>query len=260
MGTGCSLRQQNLSHLHLLTWGVSTGLPSCSLSKLWTRRGLQAAMLWILMLASVTHGGLGHSPLHLHGHVGYHVELHHLPPPPICKLEFEKVTKEFCHLKPKRVCETKTHEYKVVTGHEKGDCKEIEVCAPLHHRRRRSPHGFLHHGHPYHECEKEKKEVCAVVPTVEEKSDEVELCHIEPEKVCEEKEVEVPKHVCEDEDSDAESGGVEAVRKRRGRKGRKGKKGGKRGKKGRKAGRKGKKKGGSEARGKETEKGQRTKT
>ena len=77
----------------------------------------------ILILASVTHGGLGHSPLHLHGHVGYHVELHHLPPPPICKLEFEKVTKEFCHLKPKRVCERKTHEYKVVTGHEKGDCK-----------------------------------------------------------------------------------------------------------------------------------------
>ena len=39
--------------------------------------------------------------------------------------------------------------------------REIEVCKPLHHRRRRSPHSFLdhHHGHPYHECEKEKKEV-----------------------------------------------------------------------------------------------------
>merc|ERR1711936_412300 len=190
-------------------------------------------MFWILILASVAPGGFGHLPLPHIGH--HHLELHHLPGP-ICKLEFEKVTKEFCHLKPKRVCETKTHEYKVVTGHEKGDCKEIEVCKPLHYRRRRSPHGFL--DHPYHECEteKEKKEVCAVVPTVEEKSDEVEHCHIEPEKVCEEKEVEVPKHVCEDEDSDAESGGVEAVRKRRGRKGRKGKKGGKRGKKGKKGG------------------------
>merc|ERR1712110_11938 len=92
---------------------------------------------------------------------------------------------------PKRVCETKTHEYKVVTGHEKGDCKEIEVCKPLHHRRRRSPHGFL--DHPYHECETEKKEGCKVVPTVEEKSDEVDVCHIEPEKVCEEKEIEVAK-------------------------------------------------------------------
>merc|ERR1712010_343052 len=211
--------------------GVSTSLPSCSLSKLWTRRGLQAAMLWILILASVTHGGLGHSPLHLHGHVGYHVELHHLPPPPICKLEFEKVTKEFCHLKPKRVCETKTHEYKVVTGHEKGDCKEIEVCKPLHHRRRRSPHGFLHgHPVPYHECEKEKKEVCNVVPTVEEKSDEVNVCHIEPEKVCEDKELEVAKHVCEEDgDSDTESGGVEAVRKGRG-----GKRGGQRKRNGKK--------------------------
>merc|ERR1711936_569031 len=91
-------------------------------------------------------------------------------------------------------------------------------------------------GHPYHECEKEKKEVCAVVPTVEEKSDEVEHCHIEPEKVCEEKEVEVPKHVCEDEDSDAESGGVEAVRKRRGKRGKKGRKAGRKGKKGGKRG------------------------
>ena len=33
------------------------------------------------------------------------------------------VTKEIWSYKPKRVCETKTHEYKVVTGHEKGDCK-----------------------------------------------------------------------------------------------------------------------------------------
>merc|ERR1711971_1181418 len=89
---------------------------------------------------------------------------------------------------------------------------------------RRSPHGFLH-GHPYHECEKEKKEVCKVVPTVEEKTEEFNVCHIEPEKVCEEKEVEVAKHVCEEDgDSDAEAGGVEALRKRRGRKGRKGKK------------------------------------
>ena len=68
-----------------------------------------------------------------------------------------------------------------------------------------------------------------MVPTVEEKTDEFDVCHIEPEKVsnqsltkdfksymyvhicmyfkkvCEEKEVEVAKHVCEeDEDSDAE--------------------------------------------------------
>ena len=71
-----------------------------------------------------------------------------------------------------------------------------------------------------------------MVPTVEEKTEEFDVCHIEPEKVsnqslsqkiengivpsrmyvqyvlekvCEEKEVEVAKHVCEeDEDSDAE--------------------------------------------------------
>jgi len=91
--------------------------------ELLTKRGLQAVMLWVVILASVAQGGLGHSPLP-HLHLGHHVDLHHhLPPPPICKLEFEKVTKELCHIKPKRVCETKTHEYKVVTGHEKGDCK-----------------------------------------------------------------------------------------------------------------------------------------
>merc|ERR1712107_820241 len=90
------------------------------------------------------------------------------------------------------------------------------------------------------------KEVCKVVPKVEEKSEDVELCHIEPEKVCEEKEVEVPKHVCEDEDSDDESGGVEAVKRRRGRKGKKNggvktRKGGKRGRKG-KGGKRGQRK------------------
>ena len=37
--------------------------------------------------------------------------------------------------------------------------REIEVCAPFHHRRRRSPHGIIGHGHPVHACVKEKKEV-----------------------------------------------------------------------------------------------------
>merc|ERR1711973_34458 len=202
-------------------------------------RGLFVEMLLVALLVSLASTGLGHVPFH-HGPPLLH-HPYHLVAAPICKLEFEKVTKEFCHVTPKRVCETKTHEYKVVTGHEKEDCKEIEVCAPLHHRRRRSPHGIIGHGHPVHACVKETKEVCKVVPKVEEKSEDVELCHIEPEKVCEEKEVEVPKHVCEDEHSDDESGGVEAVKRRRGRKGRKGKKnGGAKTRKGGKRGRKGK--------------------
>jgi len=86
-----------------------------------SERDLFAEMLLVALLASLAPGGLGHVPFH-HGPPLLH-HPYHLVATPICKLEFEKVTKEFCHITPKRVCETKTHEYKVVTGHEKEDCK-----------------------------------------------------------------------------------------------------------------------------------------
>ena len=111
-------------------------------------------------------------------------------------------TKEICHLKPNRVCETKTQTYKVVTGYEDGECKEIEVCKfpGFHHRRRRSAEPGPHYGHI--ECEKETKEVCKKEPVVEEKSKDFELCHIEPEKVCEEKTIKVPTLDCEEEEEE----------------------------------------------------------
>ena len=150
----------------------------------------------LLAISAVVHG----SPHDLHHHHPLDFPYAHHFPAPLCKHEVESVTKEFCHIKPKRVCETKTHEFKVVTGHEKGECKQVEVCKHPAWRRRRSPHDF-HHEHT--ECEKEMKEVCKVVPTVEEKSEDFEVCRLEPEKVCEEKEVQIPKLVCEQEGNEA---------------------------------------------------------
>merc|ERR1711862_212330 len=63
------------------------------------------------------------------GHIGYgyhHIGYHHHGP--ICTTEYEDVVKEFCHYTPDKKCETKSHTYKVVTGYEKGECKEMR-CA-----------------------------------------------------------------------------------------------------------------------------------
>merc|ERR1712080_388933 len=48
---------------------------------------------------------------------------------PICKHEFEEEVKEVCYYDhPDKMCETKTSTYKIVTGFEKRECKEIDVC------------------------------------------------------------------------------------------------------------------------------------
>merc|ERR1712179_542535 len=135
--------------------------------------------------------GFGHG-YHGHGH-GYIVSP--------CTHTLEEVEKEICHLEPEKKCETKTHTYKVITGYEKGECKEIEVCKhPLHHKREASPHGY-----GYIKCEKKKKEICKQKPTVEEKSKDHELCRLEPKKVCEMKTVKVPKLVCEEAEEKEEA-------------------------------------------------------
>ena len=58
-----------------------------------------------------------------YGFYGHHV--YHGPP---CKHAFVEETKEICHLKPNRVCETKTQTYKVVTGYEDGECWSMSLC------------------------------------------------------------------------------------------------------------------------------------
>merc|ERR1712133_233056 len=132
------------------------------------------------------HGfGLGHA-FHGHGH-GYLVSP--------CKHTVEEVEKEICRYEPEKKCEIKTQTYKVITGYEKGECKEIDVCKhPLHHKREASPHGY-----GYVACVKEKKEICKSKPTIEEKSKDREFCHLEPKKVCKMVKVKVPKLDCEEE-------------------------------------------------------------
>merc|ERR1711909_203376 len=121
------------------------------------------------------------------GHGGY--SGHRVPH---CIHQLEDGEREVCRYEPERMCETKTQTYKVITGYEKGDCKEIEVCRPsFYHKREASGYGYI-------ECEKEKKEVCKREPTVEEKEKEYEVCRYERKEVCEMKTVKVPQLLCED--------------------------------------------------------------
>merc|ERR1739842_80165 len=64
---------------------------------------------------------------------------------PPCKHAFVEETKEVCHIEPEKVCETKTRTYKVITGYEDGECKEIEVCKfpGFHHGKRPAPTATL---------------------------------------------------------------------------------------------------------------------
>merc|ERR1739838_1153688 len=91
-------------------------------------------------------------------------------------------TKELCHLEPERVCETKTIPLGVkITGVEK-ECKEVDVCA---------------YGHHFYGCAKTvKKEICHPGPVKEEITKDVELCKLQPKKVCVEKEFKVPTVKC----------------------------------------------------------------
>merc|ERR1712243_227034 len=134
---------------------------------------------------------LGHA-FHGHGH-GYLVSP--------CKHTVEEVEKEICRYEPEKKCETKTQTYKVITGYEKGECKEIDVCKhPLHHKREASAHGY-----GYVACVKEKKDICKSKPTIEEKSKDRELCHLEPKKVCKMITVKVPKLDCKEEEEAEEA-------------------------------------------------------
>merc|ERR1712179_572954 len=123
------------------------------------------------------------------GHGGY--SGHRVPH---CIHQLEDVEREVCRYEPERMCETKTQTYKVITGYEKGECKEIEVCRPsFYHKREASGYGYI-------ECEKEKKEY--------------EVCRYERKEVCEMKTVKVPQLLCEDIEEKKEREGKKEVCKR----------------------------------------------
>merc|ERR1712117_391961 len=139
--------------------------------------------------------------IHLYHHPGYHGYhgYHHK-----CSTQLELVTKNLCRVEIEKECTTKTKTFVKITGYEDTDCKEIEVCKhDLYHH---GYHGYFHkreaeadaHGY-YIECEKEMKTVCKKTPVKEEVNKEFELCRPKPNEVCEEKEIKVPRLVCEDE-------------------------------------------------------------
>merc|ERR1712141_494880 len=134
-----------------------------------------------------------------HGYYGYH------HPHVKCTRVLETVTKKLCRYDLEKECVTKTKTFTKITGYEDTDCKEIEVCKhalPYHHRRaaEAEPHGY------YVECEKETKTVCKKAPVTEEVSKDFELCRPKPTEVCEDKELKVPKIVCEEPEAEEAEG------------------------------------------------------
>merc|ERR1712042_15973 len=130
---------------------------------------------------------------------GYGYHGYHHPPP--CLKEHETIKVSACKLVPEKTCATETVKVgEKITGFEKGDCKEIEVCAP----------GYGYHGHHgyhgkrsaeaepgyVHACTKVKKEVCKSVPVKVDVSKDVETCTEVAKEVCEEVEKVVPKVTC----------------------------------------------------------------
>merc|ERR1711915_85843 len=141
--------------------------------------------------------GAGHGFYH-HGHHGYHGYLFTHPK---CTKEIETVTKNLCRIEVEKSCETVTKKFFKITGFEDKDCKEVDVCKHPH-----GYHGYHGYHHGYHgkreahapvKCETEKKEICKKVPVKEEVSKDIEFCKGKPKKVCEDKEIKVPKIKCE---------------------------------------------------------------
>merc|ERR1712061_68431 len=117
---------------------------------------------------------------------GYGYHGYHHPPP--CVKDHETIKVSACKLVPEKTCATETVKIgEKITGFEKADCKEIEVCAPgygyrgYHGKRSAEAEpGYVH------ACTKVKKEVCKSVPVKAEVAKEV----------CEEVEKIVPKVTC----------------------------------------------------------------
>ena len=127
---------------------------------------------------------------------GYGYHGYHHPPP--CVKEHETIKVSSCKLVPEKTCATETVKIgEKITGFEKGDCKEIEVCAPgygyrgYHGKRSAEAEpGYVH------ACTKVKKEVCKSVPVKADVTKDVETCTEVAKEVCEEVEKIVPKVTC----------------------------------------------------------------
>merc|ERR1712179_141587 len=154
-----------------------------------TKMLLQGLLFGLLVNTITSVPAPGHFFHHgYHGYHGYH---------PKCTTELE--------------CETKTKTYTKITGYEDTDCTEVEFKKPVHvgygyHKREAEAEADAH-GYAY---EKVTKTICKKTPITEEVSKDFELCRPKPSEVCEDKEIKVPKLVCE-EPVEKEAADVETI-------------------------------------------------
>merc|ERR1711872_415288 len=122
---------------------------------------------------------------------------------PHCTKALEKITVKKCRLDYTEGCSTATKEVGQRISYEKGECKEIEVCKPVHFVPK---YGHRHHYGkseaeasygPHVECEKTTKEVCKQFPVKTPVEKEFETCTRIPKEVCKDVETSVPKVTCE---------------------------------------------------------------
>merc|ERR1711983_609774 len=170
-----------------------------------TKMLLQSLLFGLLVNTISSVPAPGHFFHHgYHGYHGYH---------PKCTTELEAVTKTLCRIEVEKECETKTKTYTKITGYEDTDCREVEFKAPVHHgygygyHKREAEADADAHGYAY---EKVTKTICKKTPITEEVSKDFELCRPKPSEVCEDKEVKVPKLVCE-EPVEKEAADVETI-------------------------------------------------
>merc|ERR1712126_254985 len=124
---------------------------------------------------------------------------------PHCTKALEKITVKKCRLEYTEECSTATKEIGQRISYEKGECKEIEVCKPVHfvpkyglrpHYGKREAEAKAGYA-PHVECEKTTKEVCKQVPVKTPVEKEFETCTRVPKEVCEDVETSAPKVTCE---------------------------------------------------------------
>jgi len=123
---------------------------------------------------------------------------------PACTKELVSITVKACRLEAgERECTSETKVVGDKISYDK-ECKEVEVCKPVHFIPRVAGH-YGRYGKrsadaeaeaSYTECEKETKEVCKRVPVKTPVEKEVETCSSSPKEVCEDVERKVPKLVC----------------------------------------------------------------
>merc|ERR1711910_19611 len=150
-------------------------------------------MLQFVTLIGATLGIALSGPAPGYGHHGYH---HPAP----CLKEVETIKVTACKLVPDKTCSTETVKIgEKITGFEKGDCKEIEVCKLGYH----GFHGYhgkrsaeADPGYVHAPCEKVTKEVCKSVPVKADINKDIESCTEVAKEVCEEVDKIVPKVTC----------------------------------------------------------------